>query len=572
MRETIVSGLQRVYREPLLYLTILLVVASLAVFIAYPLLMITKASFFNIHDGFDLTSYRRILAGGSLLTSLTNSFQLALIAATLSTLIAYLFAYVFAYMDVPFKKLFNGIAILPVISPPFVIALSAILLFGRQGFITRELLGITNANIYGLQGLILVQTLSFFPIAFLVLAGLLKSISPAIEEASENLGASRLQTFFKVTLPLSMSGIANAFMLVFIQSLADFGNPITIGGGYTTVAKEIYLQAVGSYDIQAGAALAVLLLTITAVVYAIQKYWVGNRSYVTVTGKPGAGRRMIKSGWPRTVLFGFCLFLSFTVVLFYILVPVGSFIQLWGINYSFTLDHYRVVFSLGQKAIKDTLFLATIATFIAGFMGMIIAFLLVRKNFLGKRFVEMVSMLSIAIPGTVLGIAYIISFNQAPLAITGTAMIIVAAFVVRAIPVGIRSGMTSLQQIDPSIEEAATNLGASQSKVFFGIVLPLIKPAFFSGLVYSFVKSMTAMSAVIFLVSARYNVITASILSQVESGRIGVASAYCTLLILIMIAAMLFLHLVVSRMGSYSRPLKATRTVTAQPEPQTVKV
>lgn len=543
------GAVARFKREPTLALSILLVISSLLVFIAFPLFKISLASFYNINGDFSLSAYIRILSGGNLLTALTNSLKLALVTAIISTAIAYLFAYTFAYMDVPFKKLFSGIAILPVISPPFVIALSAILLFGRQGFITNSILGIQNANIYGFHGLVLVQTLTYFPIAFLVLAGLLRSISPALEEASENLGASRLETFIKVTLPLSISGIANAFLLVFVQSLADFGNPMTIGGNYTTVAREIYLQAVGSYDIQAGAALAMLLLTITCIVYALQKFWVGKRSYVTVTGKPSSNRRLISKGWVRNTLFAICVFLSVTVVLFYILVPIGSFIRLWGINYSFTLDHYRYVFSLGQKAIKDTLFLSVIATFIAGILGMVIAFLIVRKKFYGKRMVEMVSMLSIAIPGTVLGIAYVLAFNGPPFAIAGTATIIIAAFVVRAIPVGIRSGVTALQQIDPAIEEAATNLGANQSQTFFGIVLPLIRSAFFSGLVYSFVKSMTAMSAVIFLVSAKYNLITASILSQVESGRIGVASAYCTLLIIIMIIALLILNFMVKVFG-----------------------
>ncbi|MFC3852924.1 ABC transporter permease [Salinispirillum marinum] len=543
------ESISRFRREPTLALSIFLVISSLLVFIAYPLFKISVASFYNIEGELSISAYIRILSGGNLLTALTNSLKLALVTATLSTAIAYLFAYTFAYMNVPWKKLFSGIAILPIISPPFVIALSAILLFGRQGFITNSILGMENANIYGFHGLVLVQTLTYFPIAFLVLAGLLRSISPALEEASENLGASRLETFIKVTLPLSISGIANAFLLVFVQSLADFGNPMTIGGNYTTVAREIYLQAVGSYDIQAGAALAILLLTITCIVYALQKFWVGKRSYVTVTGKPSNSRRLIGEGWVRNTLFGICVFLSITVVLFYVLVPIGSFIRLWGINYSFTLDHYRYVFSLGQKAIKDTLFLSVIATVIAGILGMVIAFLIVRKNFYGKRMVEMVSMLSIAIPGTVLGIAYILAFNGPPFAIAGTATIIIAAFVVRAIPVGIRSGVTALQQIDPAIEEAATNLGANQSQTFFGIVLPLIRSAFFSGLVYSFVKSMTAMSAVIFLVSAKYNLITASILSQVESGRIGVASAYCTLLIIIMVVALLMLNLLVKMFG-----------------------
>lgn len=500
-----------------------------------------------------MEGYERVLSGGGLFRSLTNSLVLGLLTATLSTAIAYMFAYTFAYVKVPFKRLFNAIAILPVISPPFVIALSAMLLLGKQGLITKHLFGLENANIYGLHGLVLVQTLSYFPIAFLTLSGLLRSISPSLEEASQNMGAGKWKTFVSVTLPLSTPGIANAFLLVFVQSLADFGNPMTIGGNYSTVAREIYLQAVGSYNMQAGAALAMLLLTITTIVYILQNFWVGKKSYVTVTGKPTGVRKMIDSGPIKYILFAICMIITLVVIAFYALVPIGSFIKLWGINNSFTLDHYKYVLSLGKKAIKDTLLLAVIATPIAGLLGMILAYLIVRKRFFGKKALEAISMLSIAVPGTVIGIGYILAFNKAPLALTGTALIIIAAFVVRAMPVGIRSGIAALQQIDPSIEEAATNLGAGQVKVFSSIVLPLIKSAFFSGLVNSFVKSMTAMSAVVFLISAKYNLITASILAQVEAGRIGAASAYCTILIIIMIIALFLLNVIVKWLSGPKR-------------------
>ncbi|WP_206105420.1 ABC transporter permease [Paenibacillus thalictri] len=543
------SEMKKLARDPVLLLCIALVTIFLVLFVVYPMLQILKASFLNREAQFSIEAYIRILSGQQLFTPLKNSLLLAFIVSSLSTVIAYVFAYTFAYVNVPLKKLFNSIAILPIISPPFVIALSAILLFGKQGFVSKHLLGMTNANIYGLNGLVLVQTLTFFPIAFLVLAGLLRSISPALEEASLNMGAGKLKTFLNVTLPLTVPGIANAFLLVFVQSLADFGNPMTIGGNYTTVAREVYMQAVGSYDMQAGSALAMLLLSITFIVYALQKFWVGKKSYVTVTGKPVNGRRMIDSGWFKYATFAVCFILSIVVIAFYILVPIGSFIKLWGINNSFTLDHYIYVFSLGQKPLKDTTELALIATPLAGLLGMIIAFLIVRKQFFGKKALEAISMISIAIPGTVLGIAYVLSFNTAPLALTGTAIIILAAFIIRAIPVGIRSGIASLQQIDPSIEEAATNLGASQTKTFFSVVLPLIKPAFFSGLVYSFVKSMTAMSAVIFLISAKHNLLTASILAQVEIGKIGAASAYCTILIVIMSVALLLLNFLVKIFG-----------------------
>ncbi|GGN59754.1 MULTISPECIES: ABC transporter permease [Bacillaceae] len=535
------ENIRRLVKQPMLLLLVVLVMLTLIVFIVYPLFQIFLSSFIS-NGEVDWQGYKRVFAGGQLTSALTNSLVLAVIVSILSTAIAYFFAYTLAYIKVPFKKLFNGIAILPVISPPFVIALSAILLFGRGGFISETLLGIEGANIYGLHGLILVQTLTYFPVAFLVLAGLLQSISPSLEEASDNLGSTKWQTFKKVTLPLSVPGIGNAFLLVFIQSMADFGNPMTIGGDYNTVAREIYMQAVGSYNMQAGAALAMVLLSVTVILYVLQNFWIGKKNYVTVTGKPTGVRKMISQGMFRRVMIAICFGLSGTVILFYILVPIGSFIQLWGVNYSFTLDHYNYVFSIGQKAVRDTLRLSIIATPIGGLFAMILAFLIVRKRFAGKKLMEGISMLSMAIPGTVIGISYILAFNQAPLAITGTALIIIAAFIVRAMPVGIRSGITSLQQIDPSIEEAATNLGASGSKTFFSIVLPLIRPAFFSSIVYTFVKSMTAMSAVIFLVSAKYNLITASILAQVESGRIGVASAYCTLLIILMIVAMLILN------------------------------
>lgn len=544
---------KRFKREPLLPILIVLVSLCLIVFIVFPLYQIIKASFITTDGQIGMGGYKRVLSGGGLSRSLSNSLILATISATLSTIIAYMFAYTFAYVKIPFKKLFNAIAILPVISPPFVIALSAMLLLGKQGLITKHLLGLDNANIYGLHGLVLVQTLSFFPIAFLTLSGLLRSISPSLEEASQNMGASKWRTFVSVTLPLSVPGIANAFLLVFVQSLADFGNPMTIGGNYTTVAREIYLQAVGSYNMQAGAALAMLLLTITIVVYIIQNFWVGKKSYVTVTGKPTGQRRMIERGPVKILLFMGSMIVSVAVIAFYTLVPVGSFIKLWGINNSFTLDHYKYVFDLGQKAVIDTLKLALIATPIAGLLGMIFAYLIVRTKFRGKKTLEIVSMLSIAVPGTVIGIGYILAFNKAPLALTGTGIIIVAAFVVRALPVGIRSGVTALMQIDPSIEEAATNLGAGRAKVFTSVVLPLIKSAFFSGLVNSFVKSMTAMSAVIFLISAKYNLITASIMAQVENGRIGVASAYCTILIIIMAIALVLLNMLVKWLSGPKR-------------------
>ena len=399
------------------------------------------------------------------------------------------------------------------------------MLFGSRGLVTYSLLGWSNTNIYGLKGLIFVQTISYFPIAFLLLAGMLQSIDPSIEDAARDLGSSTWRTFTSVTIPLVRPGIANAFLLVFIKSVADFANPMAIGGNFSTLATQVYLQAIGSYDVQGGAAVAVVLLDIAIILFVLSKYWIEKKTYVTVTGKASRERTMIDDPQIVGLVGGFCFLVTAIVLAIYILIPVASFIKMWGVDYSLTTAHYQYALDVGKDAIKDTTLLSIIATPIAGILGMIIAYLVVRKKFIGRGFINFSSLLSIAVPGTVIGIGYILTFNEPPIQLTGTAAILIAAFVIRALPIGIRAGESSLQQIDPSIEEAAADLGSNASRVFTTVTLPLIKSAFFGGLIYSFIRSMTSISAVIFLVSANYSLLTVLILDQVEDNQFGVASA-----------------------------------------------
>ena len=441
-------------------------------------------------------------------------------------------------------------ALLPMVSPPFSVALSIIMLFGSRGLVTYSLLGWSNTNIYGLKGLIFVQTISYFPIAFLLLAGMLQSIDPSIEDAARDLGSSKWRTFTSVTIPLVRPGIANAFLLVFIKSVADFANPMAIGGNFSTLATQVYLQAIGSYDVQGGAAVAVVLLDIAIILFVLSKYWIEKKTYVTVTGKASRERTMIDDPQIVGLVGGFCFLVTAIVLAIYILIPIASFIKMWGVNYSFTTAHYKYALEVGMDAIKDTTLLSIIATPIAGILGMIIAYLVVRKKFIGRGFINFSSLLSIAVPGTVIGIGYILTFNEPPVQLTGTAAILIAAFVIRALPIGIRAGESSLQQIDPSIEEAAADLGSNASRVFTTVTLPLIKSAFFGGLIYSFIRSMTSISAVIFLVSANYSLLTVLILDQVEDNQFGVASAFSTILILIVYIAIIVIKLMLNRLGS----------------------
>jgi iron(III) transport system permease protein len=543
-----IATMKNVIRDPVLLTTIIIVLSIVTLFIVIPLFRIMGSSFL-FEGGVSTKYYEAIFTKAYNRLIIKNTLKLGLTVSILATSIGFLFAYASAYLKMKSKRLFDAIAILPIISPPFLIALSAILLFGRTGLISRGLLGMKNAEIYGFKGLVLVQTLTFFPVAYLVLSGLLKQIDPSVEEASRSLGASRSEVFRTVTVPLMAPGIANAALLIFIQSVADFGNPMVIGGNYTTMAAQIYLQGIGSMDMSGATALAMILLVISVSAFIIQKYYVGKKSYITVTGKISRARQLIDEPHIVKPIQVLVILISLLVGMMYILVPIGSFVKLWGVNYSLTLDHFRYVMDLGIKPILDTTLLALIATPITGILAMVIAFLTVRRRFPGRSYMEFTTMLAIAIPGTVIGLGYVLTFNTGPVVLTGTAAILIIAFMIRSMPVGIRSGIAALQQIDPSIEEAASILGASSQKVFTSVTLPMIRPAFFSGLVNSFARSMTLVSTVIFLVSARWNLLTVAIMAQIDQGKIGVASVYSTILIIIVATVISLIRFIVSRFG-----------------------
>lgn len=541
--------MKKIWRDPILLTTIIFLIVTLTIFILYPLYSVLKASFIDAGKEFTLSAYKQVLEDLDFRETFFNTMKLGVTVGILSTVIGFIFAYADAYIRSHFKKLFKLVSILPIISPPFVLALSAIMLFGQFGLVTRQFLGMTDANIYGFKGIVMVQTMTFFPIAYLLLIGLLKKIDPALEEASRSMGASRWTTFKTVTLPLMLPGIANAFLLTFIEVVADFSNPMVIGGSFSTLATKIYMQAIGNYDMKGGAAIAVILLVLSILLFILEKFWIERKSYVTVTGKASKDRVLIEDShivWPIDI---FCLLITIFVLAFYILIPLGGFFKVMGVDYTLTLEHFKYVFNLGFESVKDTMILSIWATPITGIIGMVVAFLVARKRFIGRGYIEFVSLLAMAVPGTVLGLGYINAFNTKPLLLTGTAFIIIIAFVVRSLPVGIRAGITSLGQIDPAIEEAAQDLGANSQKVFSSVTLPLIKSAFFSGLVYTFVRSMTAVSAVVFLVTPKYQLLTASILSQVDTGRFGVASAYSTVLIIIVYIAIALMYLGLNKMG-----------------------
>ena len=516
-------------------------------------------------------AFPRIFQDTTFNNAFLNTLLLGVIVGFGSVIVGLLFAYVDCYVRLKsrvMKKLFDVVSMLPVVSPPFVLSLSMILLFGRSGLLTRKLLGIYDSDVYGLSGISIVQIMTFFPVCYLMLKGLLKNIDPSMEEAARDMGASRWKVFTTVTLPLMLPGLGNAFLVTFIESVADFANPMIIGGSFDTLATTIYLRITGgSYDVNGAAAMAVVLLGITLFLFLIQKYYLEKKTAATLTGKASRARVPIEDASVRVPLSTFCCLVSVFVILMYIAIPFGAFFKLWGRDYSLSTKWFAQLFrDDGFKAFKDSFILSLIASPITALLSMIISYLVVKKKFKSKGFIEFVSMLAMAVPGTVLGVGFIRGFANGLFrtglmqGIYGTGVILVIVFVVRSLPVGTRSGISALRQIDKSIEESAYDLGAGSGRVFMTVTLPLIKDSFFSGLVTTFVRSITAISAIILLVTPRFLLITCRINEFAEKGAYGVACAYATILILIVYAAILVMNLCIKYFGTSRKIREAEKS------------
>lgn len=543
-------NIRQLLKDPLLFITLLVIFISLLIFIVYPLL---KVIIISVYDKgiFSLKTLGYIVSNWYFRKGFLNSLMMGILTAVGGAILGFLFAFTITRTNIPFKKFFHVMAIIPIISPPFIGALSIIMLFGNNGFITSHLLKINNFKIYGFRGLLIAQLLTFFPVAYITLKGVLESINPTLEDAALDLGGSKWAVFRKVTLPLAIPGIASAILVLFIETLADFGNPLILAGSqFPILSVQAYLQITGMFDLPTGAGLAFILLIPSITAFFLQKYWVSKKQYVTITGKPSTSSPKLTGNFMKWVLFITLVLISLFILLVYATILWGALAKVWGSDNSLTLKHFKYVFEVGFYAIKDTLIIAGLATPISGILGMIIAFIIVRKQFPFKKLMEVTSVLSFAVPGTVIGIGYILAFNTRPFLLTGTIYILLLNFIFRYIPVGIQSGVAILEQVDPSIEEAAIDLGADSKKTFSKITLPLMVPAFFSGLIYSFVRAMTAISAAIFLVSSKWNLMTVQIMSQVESGRLGAAAAFSVILVVIILFAIFLIRFIlVSKYG-----------------------
>jgi len=555
---------------------VVVITALLALFVFFPIVTLGSSAFISPDGTLGLSQFAdrvsapelwrlNCLRGDGRCGVVINTVILGTLAATLSTLLGLALAMLVARTDFRFKRALRAISILPIITPPFVVGVAIIVLFGRTGILTQLGADVFDVRasrwVYGLPGILMAQVLAFAPITFLVLLGTLEAINPTLEEASKTLGARPMATFRTVTWPLLKPGLAAAFLLAFIESLADFGNPLVLGGGYEVLSTKIFFAVVGArYDLGNAATLAIILLSLTLIAFWLQVRWLGNKSYVTVTGKSDAG---LAAPVPPMIKFAAIAvivpWVAFTLGVYVIVVGGGFVHDIGRLDLTPTFAHLRTAFSfeIGAEGLRlygsawdsmiTTLQVSAIAAPLTTAIGILTAWLVSRQDFAGKKAFEFGTMLSFAIPGTVVGVSYVAAFNVPPVDITGTMVILIICFMFRNMPVGMRAGMAALSQIDRSMEEASQTMGAGGFATLRNVVLPLIRPAIFTALVYSFVTAMTAVSAVIFLVSARHNMATAYIMGRVENGEYALAIAYSAVLMVVMITCVALIQFLVGR-------------------------
>lgn len=524
--------------------------ALLALFILYPLAALLVVAV-SQDGGVTVAPLVAALRSPNNLRAFGNSLLLATLVGACGTALGFLFAYTAERTGLGrvATKLLNVATFLPLISPPFTTSIAFIFSFGPKGLITYELLGLSNVRVYGLASTLAAEALTYFPIAYLALRPMLASIGSNLEEAAFSLGNSRWGVFRTVTLPLTWPGIANAFLLLFAASLADFATPLILAGNDLPVLPtEAYLQITGMFDLKGGAILSLMLLVPAAIVYLAQQRFVAGRSFVTVTGKGvAAGRRDGTAPAARIALVVGCVLVTGLILYFYALLFYASVVVAFGANHALTLAHYRVIFTEGLPIIVETLVIALVGMPLGGTYGIVMGYVIGRGRTPGRGAMEVVSMLNYALPGTIVGIAYLVAFNDRPLALTGTAAILIAAYVFRYSPAGIRTTVALLSQIDESMEEASTSLGAGAVTTFRRIMLPLILPAFFAGLSVVFIRSMTAISATIFLVSIDWNLITVKILENMTEVALGPAAAFSIFVIVVVLSVTSLLDLLLGR-------------------------
>ena len=514
----------------------------LAFFLLYPILAVFIKSIRG-PEGFTLKYYAEFFGKNYYYQSLFNTLLLGVINTAVCLVIGFCLAYMTTRGPWFLRKPLKIISLVPLIAPPYLFALSLIILFGRNGLVTRAL--DLHWELYGFGGVVISQCLAFIPLAFLMIESTLMSLNPNLEESAYDMGASEATILRTITIPLLAPGLLKAGLLVFVMTIAEFGNAAILGGRTPFLAPDTYTMITGESDFNMGSVLSVVLIAPCIVIFFIHNYLLEGKKFTTIGGKPVAAEPrkitpLIKVPFVivTTVAAG-AIFICFAVVL------AASFYKILGVTDRFVLDNYLDFTS--NQAIYNSIRVSFVAATIGALIGVLLAYVIVRGKFFGRTFIEMVSLSGFALPGTVLGIGYLLAFSAPPLKLTGGIMILALNCVFRFLAVGVEAGISKLHQIHIEIEEASADLGASFLTTFHRIVLPIMFPAFIAGFLYTFMTAIVSLSAVVFLVSPGFELAAVKIFDAAVYGEIGIASATTMKLVLIVLICMAILHYITKK-------------------------
>lgn len=517
---------------------------ALAIFVLYPVLTVVLRSF-NTGEGIGLEVYARLFSNPSLARTVWSSLGVAMASSIIATLLGLCIAVVVFKTNLPCRKLIGVAAVLPLIIPGFVATLAFIFLFGRNGIISYQWLGL-DLDIYSWKSVLFIQTVDFTTIAFLLISAVLTPLDSQVEDAARNLGASEWRVFTTVTLPLVRPGIIASLILIFMRSMADFGTPLLLGGKFNTLASASYMQLIGRYDMPMASALNVLLLVVCLLAFWL--YTRAQKKQGAVRVRYQTERKNLNLPAPvRYTLWGITLLFSIYVLMIIVSVFLAAFTKQLGANYTLTFEYFRMLPQRSLNSIVNTIVLATITAISVSTLGVVLAYLFTRYKFRGRSILEFLATLPFAVPGTLVGVGYILAFNQSPLMLTGTWIIVLILVLVRELPLGLRSGVSLLEQQDRSIDEASANLGASRITTFFRLILPMAKTALLVSSLYAFVSTVQTVGAIIFVITPGTKLLSVDVFEAIIKGEIGVAAAQSVTMLLLSVIGVAAIYLITQR-------------------------
>ena len=520
------------------------IIALFMLFLIYPLLSLFLSGFKETGtDAWTLENYSKFFSRKYYTEALLNSFKLTACVTVVAIMLGAPLAYFMSFYKIKGKGLLEILFIISMMSPNFIGAYSWILLLGRSGSVTQFLngMGIEPPSIYGFGGMLLVFALKLYPFIYMYVSGALKKIDVALSEAAESLGCSGLRKVFTLIMPLVTPTLVAAALLVFMNCMADFGTPALIGEGYRVMPTLVYAEFVGESGGSANfaACMATIMVVITAAIFLLQKWYVNTKSFTMSSMRPIQPKAV--GGIKGILIHLYIYLLAGLSIIPQCMVVYTSFkaTHLQVFVEGFSLESYRKVFSTALQSITNTYLYCLVAILVIVVLGMLIAYLAVRRKSWLTNLIDTIAMFPYIVPGSVLGITLLVAFNHQPLMLAGSALILIISLVIRRMAYTLRSSSAILYQISPSMEEAAISLGDSQPKAFAKVTAKMMLPGVASGAILSWITLINELSSSVMLYTARTRTMSVAIYNEVIRASYGTAAALATILTVTTVVSLL---------------------------------